>query len=119
VWNGKVQWVQQLALAHPETWETFITAIVQRTGIPSEEVTQVILELANGVEGALRLMTVEGHGLSQATQLVDLAAEADYLDETPCPICASHKRWHWLDSRALCRVCLILDLVPMSLARKG
>jgi hypothetical protein len=28
----------------------------------------------------------------------------------------SRERWHWLDGRWLCRVCLVLDLAPWTLA---
>ena len=47
------------------------------------------------------------------------APDADFLSETPCPHCGSHERWTWLDGRALCRVCLILDLAPLTLVRQG
>jgi hypothetical protein len=47
------------------------------------------------------------------------APEPDYLSDTPCPICGSRERWIWLDGRALCRVCLILDLAPLTLVRQG
>jgi hypothetical protein len=43
------------------------------------------------------------------------APPADILDDAPCDVCGSHERWIWLDGRELCRVCLILDLLPMSL----
>jgi hypothetical protein len=52
----------------------------------------------------------------QTTQLLT-AAPADCLSVDPCPICGSQERWHWLDGRALCRVCLILDLAPLTLRR--
>lgn len=47
------------------------------------------------------------------------APPADFLSETPCPICGSRERWRWIDGRALCRVCLILDLAPLTLVRQG
>jgi hypothetical protein len=47
------------------------------------------------------------------------APEADCLSEEPCPICGSHERWRWLDRRLICRVCLILDLIPLTLMRSG
>ena len=43
------------------------------------------------------------------------APPADVLDDEPCDVCGSRERWLWLDGRELCRVCLILDLRPMSL----
>jgi hypothetical protein len=43
------------------------------------------------------------------------APPADILSEDPCSICGSHERWHWLDRRLLCRVCLVLALTPMTL----
>jgi hypothetical protein len=47
------------------------------------------------------------------------AAPADCLSEEPCTICSSHERWIWLDGRLLCRVCVILDQAPLTLARQG
>jgi hypothetical protein len=44
------------------------------------------------------------------------APPADFVSEDSCLICGSHERWHWLDGRARCRVCLVLDLAPMTLA---
>jgi hypothetical protein len=43
------------------------------------------------------------------------APSADVLSNEPCNACGSLERWYWLDGRKLCRVCLILDLRPMSL----
>jgi hypothetical protein len=40
---------------------------------------------------------------------------ADAMSDDPCPTCGSHERWQWLDGRLLCRVCVVLDLMPMSL----
>jgi hypothetical protein len=53
------------------------------------------------------------------TALVQLlsAPAADVLSEEPCHVCGSHERWQWVDGRALCRVCLILDLAPLTLTR--
>ena len=47
------------------------------------------------------------------------APAPDFLAETPCDICASRQRWVWLDGRHICRVCLILDLAPLTLMRQG
>jgi hypothetical protein len=43
------------------------------------------------------------------------APPADVRGDDPCATCGSHERWHWLDGRLLCRVCVVLDLMPMSL----
>jgi hypothetical protein len=43
------------------------------------------------------------------------APPADVIANAPCEVCGGRERWLWLDGRELCRVCLILDLVPMSL----
>ena len=43
------------------------------------------------------------------------APPADLMSHDPCAICGSHERWIWLDGRLLCRVCVVLDLMPMSL----
>jgi hypothetical protein len=51
----------------------------------------------------------------QRVQL-EKAPPADCLGDDPCPICGSRERWQWLDGRARCWVCLVLDLVPMTLA---
>jgi TubC N-terminal docking domain/Zinc-binding domain of primase-helicase len=45
------------------------------------------------------------------------APPPDDLSDGPCPICGSRERWQWLDGRLLCRVCLVLDLVPLTLRR--
>jgi hypothetical protein len=45
-----------------------------------------------------------------------MAPPADAISEEPCRICGSHERWIWLDGRLLCRVCVILDLEPMTVA---
>jgi TubC N-terminal docking domain/Zinc-binding domain of primase-helicase len=45
------------------------------------------------------------------------APPPDDLSDEPCPICGSRERWQWLDGRLLCRVCLVLDLVPLTLRR--
>lgn len=47
------------------------------------------------------------------------APEPDFLSATSCVICGSRERWTWLDGRPLCRVCLILDLAPLTLVRQG
>jgi hypothetical protein len=47
------------------------------------------------------------------------ALPADFMSEEPCHTCGAHERWEWLDGRALCRVCLVLDLMPMTLVLKG
>jgi hypothetical protein len=46
------------------------------------------------------------------------ASPADFMSEEPCQTCGSRERWVWLDGRALCRVCLILDLMPLILRRE-
>jgi hypothetical protein len=47
------------------------------------------------------------------------APPPDILSETPCPLCGSRERWIWLDSRLLCRTCVVLDLTPLTLVREG
>ena len=47
------------------------------------------------------------------------APEPDVLAETPCQVCGLRERWCWIDARLLCRVCLILDLAPLTLVRQG
>ena len=79
--------------------------------------------LAPGEHGALRVspprvLTPELRAQLQAhkTTLLKLltAPPADVLGERPCTICGSHERWQWLDGRLLCRVCVILDLAPLT-----
>jgi hypothetical protein len=43
------------------------------------------------------------------------APPADVLSAAPCARCGSRERWQWLDGRLPCRVCLVLDLAPMTL----
>jgi hypothetical protein len=45
------------------------------------------------------------------------APPADVLSDEPCDVCGSRERWLWLGGRPLCRVCLVLDLAPLSLLR--
>jgi len=47
------------------------------------------------------------------------APPADVVSEDPCPVCGSRERWQWIDGRSLCRVCLVLDLAPLTLLRQG
>jgi hypothetical protein len=48
-----------------------------------------------------------------------VAPPADVLSDDSCEICGSRERWQWLDGRLLCRVCVVLDLRPMSLLPSG
>jgi hypothetical protein len=59
--------------------------------------------------------------LAHKAELLPLltAPPADFLSEEPCPICGSRERWTWLDGRLLCRVCLVLNLAPLTLVREG
>jgi hypothetical protein len=47
------------------------------------------------------------------------APPADELSDVRCEVCRSRERWRWIDGRLLCRVCLILDLAPLTLVRQG
>jgi TubC N-terminal docking domain len=47
------------------------------------------------------------------------APPADVLNDERCPTCGSRERWLWLDGRLLCRLCLLLDLVPLTLRPVG
>jgi hypothetical protein len=44
------------------------------------------------------------------------APPADAIANEPCDVCGSRERWQWLDGRELCRPCLVLDVVLMTLA---
>jgi TubC N-terminal docking domain len=80
--------------------------------------------LTPGDEGTLRvsppgILTTELRVQLKAhkTALLQLltAPPADALIDDPCAMCGSRERWQWLDGRLLCRVCVVLDLMPMSL----
>ena len=43
------------------------------------------------------------------------ASQADVTAHDPCDVCGGRERWLLLDGRLLCRVCLVLDLMPMTL----
>ena len=43
------------------------------------------------------------------------APQADVTAHDPCAVCGGRERWLLLDGRLLCRVCLVLDLMPMTL----
>jgi hypothetical protein len=60
---------------------------------------------------------IKGRPAFQPSDRVRLASAppADLMSHDPCPICGSHERWIWLDGRHICRVCVVLDLRPMSL----
>jgi hypothetical protein len=79
IWNGKLQGAQQLALAQPQSWSDFATAVAAQTGATAEEIMKRILALIAGVEGVLREVEaqVESRGMSQATELVGIAADAE------------------------------------------
>ena len=79
VWNGALQGTQQLPLAHPDRWDDFITALAGQTGGEAEEITKILFTLTGGIEGALRAAEAqaEARGISQATELVALAADAE------------------------------------------
>jgi hypothetical protein len=47
------------------------------------------------------------------------APPAEVMAHEPCDVCGSRERWRWLDGREVCRVCLVLDLRPMSLTSPG
>jgi hypothetical protein len=44
------------------------------------------------------------------------APPADVTANEACDVCGSRERWQWLDGRLCCRVCVVLDRVPMTLA---
>jgi hypothetical protein len=44
------------------------------------------------------------------------APPPDVIASEPCDVCGSRERWQWLDGRELCRPCVVLDVVPMTLA---
>jgi hypothetical protein len=44
------------------------------------------------------------------------APPADVTGNEPCEVCGGRERWLWLDGRELCRICLVLGLMPMTLA---
>jgi hypothetical protein len=46
------------------------------------------------------------------------APPADVTANEPCDVCGSRERWQWLDGRLVCRVCLVLNLVPLTLRRE-
>jgi hypothetical protein len=79
VWNGKLQGAQQLALAYPQSWSDFATEVAAQTGGPAEEIMKCLLTLTAGVEGGLREAEAqaETRGMSQATELVSIAADAE------------------------------------------
>ena len=80
--------------------------------------------LALGEHGALR---VSPPGVLPSQIKEDLKAHkvdilklltaplADSMSDDPCATCGSRERWQWLGGRLLCRVCVVLDLMPMSL----
>lgn len=47
------------------------------------------------------------------------APPADVLSDESCDVCGRRERWLWLDGRLLCRICLVLDLAPMTLVSLG
>jgi hypothetical protein len=80
--------------------------------------------LTPGDEGTLRvsppgILSTELRGQLKAHKAALLplltAPPADLLSDDPCVTCGSRERWQWLDGRLLCRVCVVLDLMPMSL----
>jgi hypothetical protein len=78
-WNGTLQSARQLALANPESWTEFVAELTSLTGGTAEEITKILLTLGGSIEGALRdaEAQAEAHGMSQATELVGIAADAE------------------------------------------
>lgn len=76
--------------------------------------------IIDALQGSL---TPELHALVKAHKAELLAVltapEPNFLSDTPCSICGSRERWEWLDGRAPCRVCLVLDVAPLTLVRQG
>jgi hypothetical protein len=90
VWHGDdMQMTQQLALAYPKSWHDFTAELAAKlkasaklkTSVKTlaEAMTTALLELTGGVEGVLREVEAqaEARGVSQATELVELAADAE------------------------------------------
>jgi hypothetical protein len=79
VWNGDMRAVRQLTLANSDSWTDFVGEISAQIGIETDPIVTALRALAPGVEGVLRQMEAhgEGRGASQATRLVDLAADAE------------------------------------------
>jgi hypothetical protein len=75
-----------LCLADPETWKRFIRRVTTKTDCPADPVRSALLTLTPAIEGQLRDQAQEtedrGERQSQATRLVELAAEVE-LWHTP------------------------------------
>ncbi|MBI3329654.1 MAG: hypothetical protein HYZ81_23480 [Nitrospinae bacterium] len=77
LWNADQQGIAQLALAHPEQWEAFVADVARRATCPAEAVTGALYQLTTAIEGALRQAEQQAERISQATGLVELAADLD------------------------------------------
>jgi hypothetical protein len=86
LWDSTVRMTQLLPLADPTKWRDFLDRTVAEAGCTPEEVHEALLRLSVAVEGQLRNQAAqaEEHGerISHATQLVELAADAE-LWHTP------------------------------------
>jgi hypothetical protein len=83
VWNGTLQDARQLALAYPKSWSEFTSDLAAHASRSAEDITKILLTLAGAVEGALRQAEdqAETRASSQATDLVELAAEAELFHD--------------------------------------
>jgi hypothetical protein len=84
LWNGVLQGIAQLAVAYQDRWDSFAAPVAHATGMGVTEVLTAIRHLFSAAEGALRdaEAVAAAQGVSQATALVQLAADAE-LFHTP------------------------------------
>ena len=90
----------------------------------STQCSRLGVTLAAGDEGKLRVsppgvlsaeLRAQLHAHKETLRRLLTAPPADVLGVEPCDVCGRRERWYWLDGRLLCRTCLVLDLVPMTL----
>lgn len=83
LYNGTFQTSRQLILASSDTWDDFITDVAARTKVDVADIRSGMGELAEGVEGALRQQEAaqDARGMSQGTELVDLAETAELFHD--------------------------------------
>jgi hypothetical protein len=86
LWNGCVKHTKILLLACPEQWGEFKAAVALMVGCAEGHVHEALLSLKPAIEGQLRDQAAPSpkgtRQLSQASQLVELAADAE-LFHTP------------------------------------
>jgi hypothetical protein len=86
LWNGHMQAVQQLALAKPKTWVTFINQVAAQLSVDApESIAQAVMTLAAGVEGVLRSMEAQPDRRDRSDEPEGQGEAITFVDDDEAP----------------------------------